>query len=107
MEELPGLEQIYFQQNRIKKISGLENLKKLEILDLALNEIEVIEGLDSQAESLDELWVNDNKIADYESVEYLGKTMKNLNNIYMAVNPVYNRTQEFKNRLRATIPCLT
>ena len=47
MEELPQLEQIYFQQNRITKISHLENLKNLEILDLALNQIEVIEGLDS------------------------------------------------------------
>lgn len=39
MEELPNLEQVYFQQNRITKISGLENLNKLEILDLALNQI--------------------------------------------------------------------
>ena len=107
MEELPNLEQVYFQQNRITKISHLENLNKLEILDLALNKIEVIEGLDSQAESLDELWVNDNKISDWSSVEYLGKTLKNLNNIYMAVNPVYNRSQEFKVKLKEAIPCLT
>jgi len=33
--------------------------------------------------------------------------MKNLNNIYMAVNPVYNRSQEFKNKLKAAVPCLT
>lgn len=72
-----------------------------------MNEIEVIEGLDSQAETLDELWINDNRIKDWSSIEYLGNTMQNLNNIYMAVNPVYNRSQEFKNKLKETIPCLT
>lgn len=63
--------------------------------------------MDSQAETLDELWVNDNKISEWSSIEYLGKTMKNLNNIYMAVNPVYNRSQEFKLKLKEAIPCLT
>jgi protein phosphatase 1 regulatory subunit 7 len=107
VSELPNLEQLYFQQNQITHISGIENNHKLEILDLALNKLTKLENLESQAESLDELWINDNKIADWSSVEYLGKTLKNLNNIYMAVNPVYNRTQEFKNKLKATVPCLT
>ena len=107
MEDLEQLEQVYFQQNRITKISALENLKNLEILDLALNQISVLENLDSQAESLDELWVNDNKISDWSSIEYLGKTLKNLTNIYMAVNPVYNRSQEFKVKIKQSIPCLT
>ena len=92
MEDLVQLEQVYFQQNFITKISGLENLKNLEILDLALNKLSVLENLESQAESLDELWVNDNQISDWSSIEYLGKTLKNLNNIYMAVNPVFNRS---------------
>ena len=92
MEDLVQLEQVYFQQNFITKISGLENLKNLEILDLALNKLTVLENLESQAESLDELWVNDNQISDWSSIEYLGKTLKNLNNIYMAVNPVFNRS---------------
>ena len=70
----------------------IEFLENLEILDLALNKIEVIEGLDSQADTLDEFWVNDNKISEWSSIEYLGKTVKNLNNIYLAVNTVYNRS---------------
>tara|TARA_B110000285_G_C15021549_1_gene561847 strand:+ start:799 stop:906 length:108 start_codon:yes stop_codon:yes gene_type:complete len=35
-------------------------LVKLEIFDVAVNEITTIEGLEAQAESLDELWVNNN-----------------------------------------------
>jgi Leucine-rich repeat (LRR) protein len=64
-------------------------LTKLEILDVAINELTEIEGLESCAETLDELWVNNNNIADWKSVEYLGSTMKNLTNIYVAGNPVY------------------
>ena len=59
---------------------------------MALNELESLEGLESQSESLDELWINDNKINDWKDIEYLGATMKNLNNIYMANNGVYNRS---------------
>ena len=74
---------------------------------MALNELESLEGLESQSESLDELWINDNKINDWKDIEYLGATMKNLNNIYMANNGVYNRSQAFKDKLKATVPCLT
>lgn len=81
-------------------------MHKLEILDLALNEVEALEGLDACADTLDELWINDNKISEWSSIEYLGKTVKVLNNIYMATNPVYNRSELFKKKLRETIPCL-
>ena len=78
----------------------------MEILDLAINEIEEISGMEAMADTLDELWINNNKISDYSSIEYLGKTMKKLNGIYLAVNPVYNRSEEFKKKLKETIPCI-
>jgi len=106
LEELVGLEQIYFQQNKIKKISGLTTLHKVEIIDLAINEIKVIEGLEGQADVLDELWINNNEISEWSSLEYLGETMKVLNNIYFACNPLHARGQEFKDKLRKTVPCL-
>jgi len=106
LEDLPDLEQIYFQQNKIKKISGIESLKKLEILDLAVNEISEIQGLESQSEILEELWVNNNNITDWDSIDYLGKTLKKLDNIYIAVNPVYTRGNEFKEKIKKSVPCL-
>jgi len=63
-------------------------LKKLEILDLAVNELDEISNLDSQFDSLEELWVNNNQLTKWEEVEYLGK-MKKLDNLYIACNPVY------------------
>jgi len=81
-------------------------LVKLEILDLAVNQISVIENLESQFETLDELWVNINQIKEWSSLEYLSK-FKILNNIYLAENPVYEKSQAFKDKLKKTVPCLT
>ena len=103
LDELPGIEQLYFQQNKIKKISGIEKLTKLEIFDVAVNEITEISGLESQADSLDELWINNNDIKNWESFEYLGKTLKKLNGLYCAVNPVYSRGPEFKEKIRKAV----
>ena len=64
-------------------------MKKLEILDLAVNELTSIEGLESQKDTLEELWINDNLIQSWDSIEYLGKTLNKLDNLYIAVNPVY------------------
>ena len=81
-------------------------MTKLEILDCAVNNIQKIEGLDACADTLEELWLNDNKIADYSSIEYLGKTMKKLQNLYIATNPCYSRSNEFIKKIRETVPCL-
>ena len=81
-------------------------MKKLEIFDIAVNEIQVIEGLDAFADTLEEFWVNTNKISEWSSLEYLGKTMKKLNNLYIAGNPVHSRGQEFKDKLKESVPCL-
>ena len=53
------------QQNQIKKIEGLEQNKKLTTLDIAVNKLEVLEGLDHLPE-LAELWLNWNNLADTE-----------------------------------------
>lgn len=55
---------------------------------------------------MEELWVNNNKIADEANLQYLGKTFKNLRNIYLAGNPVFKRGPEFKKKLKEAVPCL-
>lgn len=57
-------------------------------------------------ETLDELWINNNQIAEWSNIEYVGKTMKNLKGIYIAVNPVFDRSQEFKDKMKEAIPSL-
>ena len=80
-------------------------MTKLEILDLAVNKIEKVEGLEGQFERLDELWMNDNKIADFKDIEYLGQ-FKALSNLYIATNPCYSRSNEFIKKIKAAVPSL-
>ena len=58
--------------NKLKTISGLDNLTQLRKLDLGANRIRVIEGLDGLIH-LEELWMGKNKI---ESISGLDKLTK-------------------------------
>ena len=55
---------------------------------------------------MEELWINNNRISDFKNIEYLGK-MKKLDNLYIAVNPVYSKGQDFKDKVKETAPSLT
>ena len=81
-------------------------MKKLEILDLAINKVQKIEGLDAVADTLEELWINGNQISDFGDIEYMGKTLKCCKNLYIANNPVYSRSNEFTKKIREVVPCL-
>ena len=82
-------------------------MKKLEILDIAVNELEEVSGLESQVDSLEELWINNNQLAKWADLEYLGKTLKKLDNLYIACNPVHERGNDFKDKVKAAVPSLT
>lgn len=58
-------------------------------------------------DSLEELWVNNNKVSNWADIEYLGKTLKKLDNFYIACNPVYERGNEFKLKIKEAMPSLT
>jgi hypothetical protein len=73
---------------------------------VAVNEISEISNLEDQFESLQELWINNNQVEDWASIEYLGN-LKRLDNIYIAVNPVYSRDQQFRDAIKKAAPSLT
>jgi protein phosphatase 1 regulatory subunit 7 len=60
---LVNLTDLYFVQDRISKIEGLEGLTKLRNLELGANRIREIENLDTLT-SLEELWLGKNKITE-------------------------------------------
>ena len=98
-----NLEELYLQQNQIKKLEGLENNLKLETLDVAVNKIVKLEGLD-HLPVFTELWINWNAITDEaENRDYLAKLK--LKTIYLADNPVAN-VANYEEMLRSSIPTL-
>ncbi len=77
----------------MKKFEGLENNKKLETLDLAMNKLERFENLDHLGNTLHELWLNWNHLVDDEdNRNYLGK-FEALETLYLADNPLANHSE--------------
>ncbi|KAA0189435.1 Phosphatase 1 regulatory subunit 7 protein, partial [Fasciolopsis buskii] len=87
LDKLVNLEQLYLSENGITEIGGLDNLSKLQILDLAYNFITKIDKL-AHLVDLEEFWFNDNKVSDWEQVDYL-RALKNLRTLYLERNPIY------------------
>jgi protein phosphatase 1 regulatory subunit 7 len=64
-DELSGLvnlEELWLGKNKIEKIEGLEALKKLRRLDVQSNRLTCVENLQSQQETLEELYLAHNAI---------------------------------------------
>lgn len=64
-DELSGLvnlEELWLGKNKIEKIEGLENLTKLRRLDVQANRLTDVEGLTSQSDTLEELYLSHNAI---------------------------------------------
>ncbi|KIO34598.1 hypothetical protein M407DRAFT_240458 [Tulasnella calospora MUT 4182] len=71
--QLPALRTVYFVQNKITKISGLEfSGATLRSLELGGNRIRTIENLDALV-NLEELWLGKNKITKLENLSGLHK----------------------------------
>ena len=62
LANLVNLEELWLGKNKIEKIQGLGNLKKLRRLDVQSNRLEVIEGLTTQNDTLEELYLAHNGI---------------------------------------------
>lgn len=81
-----NLEEIYLQQNQIKRIENLEANTELTLLDIAMNKVEKLENLEHLT-GLRDLWMNWNNLEDTdENKEYLRRLP--LTTIYLADNPM-------------------
>jgi protein phosphatase 1 regulatory subunit 7 len=91
------------QQNFITKIENLQDLTQLEVLDIAYNKVQVIEGLESQKLSLKELWLNWNVIDDESSLGYLSNLV-NIETVYIADNPVVKQVSNVQDLILKVAP---
>lgn len=71
--KIPGLQVLYFVQNKITRIEHLAHLgASLRSLELGSNRIRAIENLDALV-NLEELWLGKNKITKLQGLEKLAK----------------------------------
>ncbi len=69
LSSLINLEELWLGKNKIEKIEGLSNLKKLRRLDVQSNRLTSINGLIGQIDSLEELYLAHNGIDDEGAME--------------------------------------
>nr|XP_045625468.1 dynein axonemal assembly factor 11-like [Procambarus clarkii] len=81
----PRLRILYLQGNLISKIENVGRLRELEYLNLALNNVERVEGL-QRCEALRKLDLTANFICDLTSVSSL-QDLPNLTELYLTGNP--------------------
>lgn len=96
IEDVIGLENLNLfmlslRNNRITKISGLENLMGLNSLDLSDNQITEIENLDNLV-NLETLRLEHNQISELKGIENL----LNLKYIYLSNNPFHNDLEGYE-----------
>ncbi|XP_067835869.1 dynein axonemal assembly factor 11 isoform X2 [Heptranchias perlo] len=94
---------VYFQNNLIPKIENVGRLKKLEYLNLALNNIECIENLDG-CEFLQKLDLTVNFVGELTSVESL-KLNVHLQELFLVGNPCCE-FEDYRKFVIATLPQL-
>lgn len=85
----PNLEELYLSHNRLEGPipDGVGKLKKLKILDLGANAVDDMRAV-AQLPELEELWINDNKLASLEAVKAL-QSMSSLRTLYLEGNPIH------------------
>ncbi|XP_065175036.1 dynein axonemal assembly factor 11-like isoform X2 [Sycon ciliatum] len=94
---------LYLQSNLIGKIENVQRLKKLEYLNLALNNVKLIENL-AGCESLNKLDLTVNFISELTCVESL-KDNYNLRELFLTGNPC-SRFEGYRQFVIATLPQL-
>lgn len=100
------INELYLSYNKIDYIiECVKNLKELKIFDLSYNEIENI-TICSELKSVEELWLNCNKISSFAMVENL-KGNTNLKTLYLEKNPVEQTLLDsYRDTIIKTLPQL-
>lgn len=87
LENLPNLQELYMSDNGLTKIEGLDALSNLKVLDFSNNRIERIKNI-SGLKNLEELWFSNNFLSFWTDIELLRELPK-LKCLYLEQNPLY------------------
>lgn len=82
LSTLVECQKLSLSSNMIEKISGISGMKNLRVLCLARNYLKNLNGIETLAETLEELWVSYNNIEKIKQIE----SMKALKVLYISQN---------------------
>lgn len=91
--------------NALTEISGLEENKKLRVLDVSNNEIAHLSGLKDTTPELEELWASNNKLESFEEVEKELGGKEKLETVYFEGNPLQRKQPVlYRGKVRMALP---
>lgn len=102
LDALVNLEELYLGENGIQRIENLGALTKLRVIDLSNNLIETIGDSLAHLPALAELWLNQNRIAEYREIEPLA-SIASLRIVYLEMNPFCAEDTAYKNKVIHTL----
>jgi protein phosphatase 1 regulatory subunit 7 len=106
---VPAMEQLYLSSNKLSDPSAevIASLPPtLMDLDIASNALTAVPRFTQLLPSLTELWLNDNQICDFDSLDYL-KLAPALQTVYLEKNKVQSQVPiEYTKRMRVLCPKL-
>ncbi|KAK1938601.1 putative protein phosphatase 1, regulatory (inhibitor) subunit 7 [Babesia divergens] len=107
VENCPQLQELYLSFNRLTEIPAFVNeMANLSILDLGNNAISKILVKEAN-NSIEELWLNDNKVEDEQDIEPL-RAFNSLRVLYLERNPIQAKLgPSYRNVILAMLPQLT
>lgn len=82
LSTLVECQKLSLSSNMIEKITGISGMKNLRVLSLARNYLKNLNGIETLAETLEELWVSYNSIEKIKQIE----SMKALKVFYISQN---------------------
>jgi protein phosphatase 1 regulatory subunit 7 len=101
---LPNLEELYISHNLLKSLSGIEDCKKLRVLDISSNAISKLEGLEN-LEELEEFWASNCQFDDFADVERQLRSKTKLETVYFEGTPLQKRQPAlYRNKVRLALP---
>ncbi|KAI5642458.1 dynein light chain 1, axonemal [Phthorimaea operculella] len=89
LSSLVACKKLSLSSNMIEKINGIAGMRNLKILALGRNRIKSLSGIESVADTLEELWISYNKLEKLKGIE----AMKKLRVFYMSYNLIKEWTE--------------
>nr|CCC90342.1 putative protein phosphatase 1, regulatory subunit [Trypanosoma congolense IL3000] len=104
----PNLREVYLSENGITSIKNVGRLSSIKIIDFSFNPITSINGDEINPEKmplLEEFWLTDGKIGDWEEVGKLSGFTNSLRTVYLERNPIED-DKRYRDKVYMYLPFL-
>lgn len=101
------LEELYLSHNGIQTLRGVETLPRLRFLDVCNNQIEILDAVSGLSE-MEELWISNNKLSDWQALETQLVPLQHLHTLYLEGNPIQKEAgTRYRRNIKDLLPQLS